>query len=70
MALVSFLIATTCMNIFQIAIDTMLLCFCEDCKSNDGSKERPYYMTDSLLDFVDSHDRNTIKSLQVSYLSY
>jgi hypothetical protein len=55
------------MNTFQIAIDTILLCFCEDCKSNDGSRERPYYMTDTLLSFVDSHDHNTIASLQVIF---
>jgi hypothetical protein len=29
-------------------IDSLLVCFCEDCKANDGTEERPYYMTNSL----------------------
>ena len=33
----------------QMVIDTLLLCFCEDMKLNDGSSERPYYMSDSLM---------------------
>lgn len=32
-------------------IDTIFLCFCEDCEMNDGLS-RPYYMPNSLMDFV------------------
>lgn len=33
-------------------IDTIFLCFCEDCERNDGLT-RPYYMSTGLMDFVE-----------------
>ena len=31
-----------------MVIDAILVCFCEDIKANDGSEDRPYYMSSSL----------------------
>lgn len=36
-----------------MAIDTIFLCFCEDCEQNDGIS-RPYYMSKSLMSFVEN----------------
>ena len=33
----------------QMVVDALLLCFCEDCKINNGSAEWPYYMNASLM---------------------
>lgn len=33
-------------------IDTIFICFCEDCERNDGLT-RPYYMSTGLMDFVE-----------------
>ena len=33
---------------FQITIDTIFLCFCEDCERNDGVS-KPYYMSKNLM---------------------
>lgn len=33
-------------------IDTIFICFCEDCERNDGLT-RPYYMSIGLMDFVE-----------------
>lgn len=33
-------------------IDTIFLCFCEDCERNDGLS-RPYFMSSGLMDFVE-----------------
>ena len=33
----------------QMVIDTLLLCFCEDSELNDGSEDRPYFMSTSLM---------------------
>jgi Plasma-membrane choline transporter len=52
--LISFFVAQAFMTVYDMAIDTILLSFCEDVEVNDGSKERPYFMPDSLLEFVDS----------------
>lgn len=32
-----------------MAIDTIFLSFCEDCERNDGSEDRPYYMSERLM---------------------
>lgn len=53
------------MNTFHLAIDTMLLSFCEDCESNDGTIEKPYYMSDSLLSFVDTANKNSVRQITV-----
>lgn len=33
-------------------IDTIFICFCEDCERNDGLTS-PYYMSTGLMDFVE-----------------
>ena len=52
-----FLITTICASLFcfssffavyAMAVDTLFLCFLEDLERNDGSRERPYYMSTSL----------------------
>lgn len=36
-----------------MSIDTIFLCFCEDCNENDGVN-RPYFMSKGLMEFVDN----------------
>ncbi|GAM17171.1 hypothetical protein SAMD00019534_003460 [Acytostelium subglobosum LB1] len=50
---IAFFISGGFMSVYDMAIDTMLLCFCEDCERNDGSAERPYYCRKSLRKFID-----------------
>lgn len=47
-AITSFLIATVFFKVQAAAIDTLFLCFLEDCERNDGSSEKPYYMSKRL----------------------
>ncbi|XP_014210998.1 CTL-like protein 2 [Copidosoma floridanum] len=47
-AIASYLIATVFFKVHAAAIDTLFLCFLEDCERNDGSKERPYFMSKRL----------------------
>lgn len=35
-------------NFFQMIIDTIFICFCEDCEKNDGIN-RPYFMSRGLM---------------------
>lgn len=49
----AWVIANSTLSIFEMAIDTVFLCFCEDCELNDGSSSKPYFMNDSLRKFVD-----------------
>merc|ERR1712059_85702 len=44
----SYLIASAFFSVYSMAVDTLFLCFLEDLERNDGSLERPYYMSKSL----------------------
>jgi solute carrier family 44 protein 1 (choline transporter-like protein) len=41
------------MTVYEMAIDTIFLCFCEDCEQNDGIT-KPYYMSRGLMEFVEN----------------
>ncbi|KAF6017903.1 SLC44A1 [Bugula neritina] len=51
-AIFSYLIAHCFLSSFEMLVDTLLLCFCEDVKQNDGTEEKPYYMSKHLMKFV------------------
>jgi choline transporter-like protein 2/4/5 len=53
--LMSFFVATTFLNVYSMAIDTILICFCIDKEVNDGSEAKPFRMGDSLRKYVDSN---------------
>jgi len=36
------------MSVYALAVDTILICYCEDSKANDGSPTKPYYMSNGL----------------------
>lgn len=36
-----------------MAVDTVFLCFLVDLENNDGSAEKPYYMSKSLMKILD-----------------
>ena len=44
----SYFIASAFFGVYAMAVDTLFLCFLEDLERNDGSMERPYYMSKSL----------------------
>ena len=44
----SFLITSVFFKVLTAAIDTLFLCFLEDCDRNDGSSEKPYFMSKRL----------------------
>ncbi|WAR24164.1 CTL1-like protein [Mya arenaria] len=43
--------------IYEITIDTIFLCFCEDCERNDGSASRPYFMSKNLMIYLDNAEK-------------
>jgi choline transporter-like protein 2/4/5 len=49
--LLSFFVATAFLSVYAMAIDTILLCFCEDNEKNNG-EDKPYLMSDGLLKIV------------------
>ncbi|XP_021948484.1 choline transporter-like protein 4 isoform X3 [Folsomia candida] len=42
-------IASVFFSVYEMAVDTLFLCFLEDCERNDGSPEKPYYMPKELM---------------------
>jgi len=44
----AFCIADTFFGVFGMAVDTIFLCFLEDVERNDGSQEKPYFMSRDL----------------------
>jgi choline transporter-like protein 2/4/5 len=44
----SYMIASSFFGVYAMAVDTLFLCFLEDLERNDGSLERPYYMTKDM----------------------
>lgn len=41
----AYLIATCFFSVYEMAIDTLFLCFLQDSEINDGSKEKPFFMS-------------------------
>lgn len=49
-----------------MTIDTIFICFCEDCELNDGIT-KPYFMSRGLMEFVqNSKDVLAIKDKQTT----
>uniref|UniRef100_A0A8C9UBR5 Choline transporter-like protein n=1 Tax=Scleropages formosus TaxID=113540 RepID=A0A8C9UBR5_SCLFO len=48
----SYLIAHGFFSVYAMCVDTLFLCFCEDLERNDGSAERPYFMSPELHDIL------------------
>ncbi|XP_066148514.1 choline transporter-like protein 1 [Euwallacea fornicatus] len=51
--LFSYFISHCFMTVYEMTIDTIFLCFCEDCRVNDGNS-KPYYMSRGLMEFVEN----------------
>uniref|UniRef100_K1RVJ4 Choline transporter-like protein n=1 Tax=Magallana gigas TaxID=29159 RepID=K1RVJ4_MAGGI len=68
--IIAFIIASCLIGVYELCIDTIFICFCEDCERNDGV-EKPYYMSTGLLKFVTgAHSAKNIESglLSIVYL--
>ncbi|XP_039745477.1 choline transporter-like 2 [Pararge aegeria] len=49
LGIATYLVCTIFFDVYAMAIDTLFLCFLEDCERNDGSPEKPYYMSKNLM---------------------
>lgn len=48
----SYLIAKNFLTVFEMAVDTIFLCALKDMEINDGSPEKPYFMSTKLLEIM------------------
>ena len=59
-AINSYMIASAFMTVFEMAVSTIFVCFCEDSERNDGSAEKPFFMTDGLKQFIDDAKKQKV----------
>lgn len=60
--MVAYFVATAFLEVYDMAIDSILLCFCLDRANNDGSDEKPYFMGDSLRKFISANTKKKRKN--------
>ncbi|KAG0722373.1 Choline transporter-like protein 2 [Chionoecetes opilio] len=53
----TFFIASAFFDVYAMAVDTIFLCFLEDCERNDGSAEKPYFMSKDLMRILNKKNK-------------
>ncbi|KAK6642070.1 hypothetical protein RUM44_013793 [Polyplax serrata] len=53
----AFIVSHCFITVYEMVIDTIFVCFCEDYEMNDGVN-KPYYMSKGLMEFVQSSKRS------------
>lgn len=51
--ILSFIIVHCLLTIFEMTVDTIFLCYCEDVQTNDGSAFKPYFMSLGLKNVME-----------------
>ena len=57
----SYLVTTSFFSVYSMAVNTLFICFLEDLERNDGSKERPYYMSRSLRQILGKMEKAALR---------
>uniref|UniRef100_A0A3Q1GLI1 Choline transporter-like protein n=1 Tax=Acanthochromis polyacanthus TaxID=80966 RepID=A0A3Q1GLI1_9TELE len=57
----SYLIAHGFFSVYSMCVDTLFLCFLEDLERNDGSMEKPYFMSKSLMKILNKSNKTPKK---------
>ncbi|XP_027811067.1 choline transporter-like protein 2 isoform X2 [Marmota flaviventris] len=58
----SYLIAHGFFSVYGMCVDTLFLCFLEDLERNDGSAERPYFMSSALKKLLNKTNKKVAES--------
>uniref|UniRef100_H0XK10 Choline transporter-like protein n=1 Tax=Otolemur garnettii TaxID=30611 RepID=H0XK10_OTOGA len=58
----SYMIAHGFFSVYGMCVDTLFLCFLEDLERNDGSAERPYYMSSTLKKLLNKTNKKLAES--------
>ncbi|KAJ8273778.1 hypothetical protein GJAV_G00105420 [Gymnothorax javanicus] len=53
----AYLIASGFFSVYNMCVDTLFLCFLEDLERNDGSIQKPYFMSKSLMGILDKKNK-------------
>jgi hypothetical protein len=55
----SYCIASAFFKVYAMAISTIFMCFLEDLERNDGSAQKPYFMSKSLMKILGKKNETT-----------
>ncbi|XP_036168860.1 choline transporter-like protein 2 isoform X4 [Myotis myotis] len=58
----SYMIAHGFFSVYGMCVDTLFLCFLEDLERNDGSAERPYFMSSNLKKLLNKTNKKPAES--------
>ncbi|KAJ7317378.1 hypothetical protein JRQ81_003540 [Phrynocephalus forsythii] len=53
----AYLISQGFFSVYNMCVDTLFLCFLEDLERNDGSLEKPYYMSKALMQILNKKNK-------------
>lgn len=56
-SVIAFLITSVFFSVYSMAVDTLFLCFLEDIERNDGTLEKPYYMSKHLMKILGKRNK-------------
>lgn len=64
----AYFIAHCILSVYEMVMDTIFLCFCEDFNRHDGSPGNEYFAPPSLLEFLTGEEVDTaLKPLRSRY---
>ncbi|XP_068808526.1 choline transporter-like protein 3 isoform X3 [Struthio camelus] len=55
----AYVVSHSFLSVFEVTADALFLCFAVDMETNDGSAEKPYFMDQELLTFVNQSNKLT-----------
>ncbi|KAJ2946563.1 hypothetical protein O0L34_g12617 [Tuta absoluta] len=58
LAVATYLVSSIFFNVYAMAVDTLFLCFLEDCERNDGSPDKPYFMSTNLMKILGKKNKH------------
>ncbi|EUB61135.1 Choline transporter-like protein 5-A [Echinococcus granulosus] len=58
-AIASYLVAKAFFSVYEMGVDTIFICVCEDLERNDGTAEKPYFMNKSTMKMLKKPDAET-----------
>lgn len=56
-AIASYFMTSVFFSVYSMAVDTLFLCFLEDCERNDGSPQKPYFMAKHLMKILGKRNK-------------
>ncbi|KAI3387687.1 hypothetical protein SNEBB_001139 [Seison nebaliae] len=60
--IITYMITTVFFSVYDMCVDTIFLCFLQDLDDNDGTPEKPYFMSKQLMDILGKKNKKDPKA--------